>query len=555
MKKRITTLFFCAICAIDAEAQNIDSSFTTNGYLPYGGPLSNNSQNAYGGNNMVRQSDGKLVVAEDYTNGNATDNYFYTYRYNADGTPDASFGTNGVSAIFCGASSDNRDLQLQPDGKIVITGATEYCILGVCGALQFVTMRLKTNGDLDSTFGHNGKLITVDIFGTTGLFALPKTLKILPDGKFIVGGKGPGGYPFVARLKSNGLPDSTFATNGVYTDSVVRTTFKDLAINNDGDILVLLEKYNYITGTGADTTNLLDNYIFKLKKSGSRDNTFGTSGRLVFSGSNSEHPQSIAVKNNQSIVVVGDEQYNNTENNNWNGTGTNGYGITNKGYIAFVKPNGTMAAYISGSYKSIRIPGDTSTFIQKVVVLNDNRLFVSGKVITVVSGNYQEKAFLCQIDSLGNYISDFNTHGYWIFDYGVVGSGWQGKLCAINDIDVTTSNEVYATGYRNHTAGNSGLSLFLIKLKNVVTGNVPTKVSTISNNVIFSLYPNPAGDNLSLESSSTSAYTVYSIDGKIICIGNLEDGRNNIQLPASMNSGIYFIVDNQTKQALKFIKK
>jgi uncharacterized delta-60 repeat protein len=554
MKKVIITILICAISVIGTNAQSIDSTFNTNGYLPYGGSLSNSSQNAYGGNNMVMQPDGKLVVAEDYTNGNVNnDLFFYTYRYDENGLPDASFGTNGVSAIYCGGQSDNRDLQLQPDGKIVVVGATEYCTLGVCGALQFIMMRLKTNGDLDSTFGNNGKLRTMDIFGGSGLFALPNTFKILPDGKFIVGGKGPGYLAFVARLKSNGFPDSTFGTNGVYLDPS-GAIFKDLAINNDGDILVLLEKYNYVQGVGSDTTNLFDNYIFKLKATGVIDNTFGNAGVLVFSGSNSEHPRSIAIKNDQSIVVVGDEQFNNTENNNWNGTGSNGFAITNKGYVAFVNANGTMASYIPGGYKSIEIPTDTATLFQKIIVLNDNRLFISGKVVTA-STNYREKALLCQIDSLGNFINDFNTNGYWVFDNGVSTGAWQRTLCAFNDIDVTSNDEVYATGYRNYTPGGPLSSLFLLKLKDVITGSVPLNIPTVSNNPSFLLYPNPVQDVLTIESDAKTTYTIFNIEGKVIYTGSLIKGVNNIHLSTSLGSGVYFIRDSRTSQVTKFIKK
>lgn len=557
MKRKIVTCLLCFHIAFTSIAQNIDSAFTTNGFLPYGGPLSNDKQNDHGATNTIIQPDGKLVVAENYK-GATADLSFYTYRYNHDGTPDVTFGTNGVSAIFCGSESENRDIVLQPDGKIVAVGATEYCILGVCGALQFVMLRIETNGNLDTTFGYGGKLITTDIFGGTGLFALPKTLKMLPDGKFIVGGKGPGGYPFVARLKNNGRPDTTFGINGVYADSVTQTMFEDLAVNNAGEVFALLDKYNYTTGVGSDTNNLYDNYIFKLTASGARDNTFGTAGRLVFSVSNSDHPRSIAVRNNQSIVVVGDENFNNTENYNWNGTGGTGYGFTNKGYIAFINKNGTMASHIPGGFKSIKLPADTSTFFQKVTVLNDNRFAVSGRVIRPISGNYQEKAALAQIDSNGNLITEFHTNGYWIFDYGVSGTtGWPGRLCAFNDVDVTAANEVFATGYRNHTAANTGTCLFLLKLKDVPTGSTPTTditLRSVDNNIV-SVYPNPVDDVLSIKVNEHTSYAIYDMGGRRVSTGKLQKGKNEITLPGSAASGVYFLSDDRTGEVVRFIKK
>ncbi len=555
MKKSTLTFLLILITVAGAIAQSIDSSFTTNGYLPYGGPLSNNKQNNHIGNNLVRQPDGKIVVAEDFSYV-TTDFTLNTYRYNTDGTPDITFGTNGVSSIFCGLETNNRDLVLQPDGKIVVVGATKYCILGVCGALQFIMMRLNTDGSLDTTFGNGGKLITTDVFGTTGLFAQPYRVKIQPDGKFVIGGRGPGGYSFVARLNSNGSNDMTFAINGIYTDTANYLTFRDLVVNSTGDILMLLVKYNSSIGGVSDTNNLNDNYVLKVTSTGVPDNTFATGGRLVFSVSNNDDPISIALRSDQSIVIVGDEQYNNTENYNWNGTGTNGYGYTNKGYVAFVNTNGTMATHIPGGHKSFRIPADSATFFKKIIVLNDNRLFISGRVIRQVSsGNYQEKALLTQIDYNGNYLTDFNTNGYWVFDCGITGlTGWDGRQCGFNDIDVTPSHEAYATGYRNPVGGSTGTCLFLMKLKDVPFGTTTTGIPDKHYSSISLLYPNPVLELFSIASDDYSTYTICNTEGKVISRGNLIKGRNDILLPRSLASGIYFIRDEKTNDVVKFIK-
>jgi len=74
-----------------------------------------------GAEHVALQGDGKIVVSgRGFING---DFHSVLARYNSNGTFDASFGTGGtVTAIF-GGDSDGISIALQPDGKIVVSGA------------------------------------------------------------------------------------------------------------------------------------------------------------------------------------------------------------------------------------------------------------------------------------------------------------------------------------------------------------------------------------------------------------------------------------------------
>jgi uncharacterized delta-60 repeat protein len=75
---------------------------------------------------ILVQPDGRLVVAG--TTGFSHSVLFisidYLARYNPNGTPDTTFGTNGVAGISSpGANSSAAAAVLQPDGKIVVVGS------------------------------------------------------------------------------------------------------------------------------------------------------------------------------------------------------------------------------------------------------------------------------------------------------------------------------------------------------------------------------------------------------------------------------------------------
>lgn len=95
----------------------------------------------------VLQADGKILVT-----GNGWDvNGIRTNRYNSDGSPDSSFGINGKVNTEIGTYSSSHDIFYQPDGKILLGG---YAYVN--NSYDFVVVRYKSNGSLDSNFNGNG---------------------------------------------------------------------------------------------------------------------------------------------------------------------------------------------------------------------------------------------------------------------------------------------------------------------------------------------------------------------------------------------------------------
>jgi len=109
---------------------------------------------------LVLQPDGKLVAA-----GGSPFRGFSSFsltRYLPDGSLDRTFGTEGkVITEFGGEEVSAIALVLQPDGKLVAAGIEGS---NVTGTFDFALARYLPNGSLDPTFGVGGK-VTTD-FGT-----------------------------------------------------------------------------------------------------------------------------------------------------------------------------------------------------------------------------------------------------------------------------------------------------------------------------------------------------------------------------------------------------
>ncbi|MCY2954699.1 MAG: hypothetical protein NTU53_22435 [Planctomycetota bacterium] len=111
-------------------------------------------------NSMVLQPDGKILVGGSTTN-HFIPWHFALARYNADGTFDTSFNGSGKAEtnFFVdadAATSEIHDIARQPDGKIVAVGYSE---VGPSGSLiWFSVARFNADGTLDTDFGTDGKV-------------------------------------------------------------------------------------------------------------------------------------------------------------------------------------------------------------------------------------------------------------------------------------------------------------------------------------------------------------------------------------------------------------
>jgi uncharacterized delta-60 repeat protein len=105
---------------------------------------------------------------------------FAIFRYNADGSPDISFGASGAVTTAVSLSNGANAIALQSDGKIVAAGLAESDIIKTFFALA----RYNPDGSLDSTFDGGGAIGT----GFTSNNDAATALAIQSDGKILAAG-------------------------------------------------------------------------------------------------------------------------------------------------------------------------------------------------------------------------------------------------------------------------------------------------------------------------------------------------------------------------------
>jgi uncharacterized delta-60 repeat protein len=132
------------------------------------------------------QPDGKIVVHGFVDNRSSRD--AVSARHDADGTLDRSFGTDGLVVTDFGGRNFGSAVTTQTDGKFVVAGFDD-----VLPYYDFTLARYEPDGQIDSTFGRNGRILTE--FGANSWI---NAVAIQPDGKIVAAGyvRSPSGADF-----------------------------------------------------------------------------------------------------------------------------------------------------------------------------------------------------------------------------------------------------------------------------------------------------------------------------------------------------------------------
>lgn len=275
------------------------------------------------------QSDGKIVVAG-FTGMPTAPYDFLVLRYNSNGTLDTSFGTGGKVVTDISDSDWASSIAIQTDGKILVAGAADLNESPFGETLAIV--RYDPNGVPDGTFGTNGKVLTptgpysfpavaIDTagkivaasgntivrlyangssdqaFGVGGRatynYVGARAVAIQADGRIVIAG---GLYFRVARLNADGTPDTAFGPTGLGYISIEDLGYVDayaVVIQVDGRIVVAGE-------IGGDFG------LVRYNPNGTRDMSFGTAGvvRTNFGGAG-EGARGVAIDSDQRIIAAG----------------------------------------------------------------------------------------------------------------------------------------------------------------------------------------------------------------------------------------------------------
>jgi uncharacterized delta-60 repeat protein len=246
------------------------------------------TNHSLGAQAMAVQADGKIVLAGSASDDGANHD-FAVARYLSDGSPDATFGSNGaVRTTFGAVVARGEAVAVQDDGKIIVAGAINY------GDSTAVLVRYNTDGTLDPGFGAGGIVLSPATWHSYHAIAL------LADGRILVVGSRSTNF-LLARYLSDGTLDASFGDGGtVLTDVGGYHGFgaRALALQADGKILA---------GGAAQNGTYLGCVLARYDSAGDLDASFGSGGIVKIPQQDGEvcYLEALAVQSDGKILASG----------------------------------------------------------------------------------------------------------------------------------------------------------------------------------------------------------------------------------------------------------
>lgn len=273
-----------------------DSSFNYGGFdaVDFGGHLLDGHARSYDYARAVAiDADNRIIVA-----GRAQDSGlfnpegeddFAVARMLESGGLDRDFGDEGELTIGLGGSflEEFTDVEVRPDGRILLAGHSA----GNGNDRGLVLVQLRPNGDFDTSFNGNGKLIQQ----ITQYNDEAGALHLLDDGRFLLAGAA-SGRVLLARFHADGSVDQSFSYSrqGKMPSYVPQM---DLARQEDGKLVLAAD--NRLMRFNADGT--LDTSYFP----GQLDDTFAGFYSRGIIAENDFYINAVARQENGYIIAAG----------------------------------------------------------------------------------------------------------------------------------------------------------------------------------------------------------------------------------------------------------
>ena len=239
-----------------------------------------------GGNSVVMQADGKILVVGSTYNGSSSD--IALARYNTDGTLDTNFSDDGKATTNFGSG---HCVVMQGDGKILVAGSESND-----SGNDFALARYNSDGSLDTTFSGDGK-VTTDFGGNDGGYSVV----MQADGKILVSGAtfvNYSSYDFaLARYNSDGSLDTTFSGDGKVTT--------DFGEGDDHGYSVVMQPDGKIIVAGFVFNYSGDFVLARYNADGTLDTTFSDDGKVVTDFGGDDYGFSVVMQPDGKIIVAG----------------------------------------------------------------------------------------------------------------------------------------------------------------------------------------------------------------------------------------------------------
>lgn len=274
-------------------SSQLDSSFGSRGVV-----ITSASDEDDAANAVAIQADGKIVVAGYVSDGTQSD--FLLLRYDASGSLDSSFGTDGQVVTDAAGSLRNdvaTAVAVLVDGSILVAGYA----FNSGGDADFAVAKYDSTGALDTAFDTDGIAVT-DFTGTDDLAT---AIAVQADGTIVLAGSSESGSYTnfaLARYGATGALDAAFDTDGKATSAISaqNDAINAIAIQVDGKIVAV---------GSADGASDSDFAVARFTSAGALDTAFETDGKLLKDFAGEDVATSVALdlqsSGGEKIVVAG----------------------------------------------------------------------------------------------------------------------------------------------------------------------------------------------------------------------------------------------------------
>lgn len=415
-----------------------------------------------------------IITGENY--GSQTNNFIVAYL--EDGSIDTSFGNNGI-LWAAGNNESYQGINILPDEKIILKSTIDN---------NYTIKRLFPNGALDLSFGTNGQIqpFSAGRYVKETIIDAENNLLVLgtfsgTNGKSIV----------IKKFDANGILDIAFGVNGTISHSfgnVSNLLLSSFIIKND----------KIYIGVSVTENDLNTNYILKLLSNGAIDLDFGNNG-IATIPMGEEFRTSFSIFQDGSFLVSGSYYDHFNE-------------MTVRKVIKLfpdATPNGSFGS--NGS-----VVGFEGGYIQEnqKIILNSHFYDFEGGM-TLAYSRFSP-----------NGVRDYSFQFFSNF-YNQIGSA---DLLALNSGKfLVIGSDIWYNGPQ--------INIILQRFN-----NTPLAVPEFENQKT-TIYPNPSKGIFTIKRNLNAEMNTYQITdmlGKVIVNGQLIETHSQIDL-SSVQSGVYFL--------------
>ncbi|MCB0651262.1 MAG: T9SS type A sorting domain-containing protein [Saprospiraceae bacterium] len=292
MKKFFYTAILLLLCnpMLYSQVGELDPSFADGGILSWSASGNNNNPQGIG-----IQSDGKIVVTFTGAFTAPGDLDLAVTRLNTDGTVDSTFANNGIFQLANPIGVEIiYHLDILEDDAIMIGGG--YAVTAY--NQDFILVKLKPDGALDTSFGDNGLAIHPVQIKEDYI----RDFTFTAEGKILAAGIsydsiGSEIRHVVSRFEANGVIDTTFGDHGnfIWNYGDIYNDTWNIAITDDGNIITSGKSAPFGTDRLA---------VYKILADGSAiDSTFAVNGEILapFNGT----AYGMIIHSNGNILITG----------------------------------------------------------------------------------------------------------------------------------------------------------------------------------------------------------------------------------------------------------